>query len=295
MWSLGVVMFVMLFGYPPFYADQDKYGSETDERIFKLIQHGFSPVTKAGYGPHFPEAIPCSDSAKDLISKLLQMDPAKRWTASEALEHPWMTGEHASSLPLVGNVLHNLRTFQANYKFKQAVLTMMSSSLSEPEVDELKRTFQLIDENHDGTITQTELKKALQGSQQPGSVAAPGVQAMADIEGLIRMADYDGDGKLSYNELLLTCIQKRLAAKEERLWEAFCRLDLNNDGKVSVEELKQVLVRNERDAKELMREVDVDGDGMVSYEEFLAMWKAKEEEEKEKQVNANQAASGMVQ
>ena len=89
MWSLGVVMFVMLFGYPPFYADQDKYGAETDERIFKLISHGFQPITKAGYGPHFPASIPCSDSAKDLIAKLLQMDPAKRWSAEEALQHPW--------------------------------------------------------------------------------------------------------------------------------------------------------------------------------------------------------------
>ena len=180
--------------------------------------------------------------------------------------------------------------FQANYKFKQAVLTMMSSSLSEGEVEELKRTFKMIDENGDGTITQAELKKALQATNSTQSATQ---QTMHDIENLIKLADFDGDGKLSYNELLLTCIQKRLAAKEERLWEAFCRLDLNNDGKVSAEELRLVLVRNEKDAKELIKDVDVDGDGMVSYEEFLAMWR--EKEEKEEKAKEMQGAMPMVQ
>ena len=281
MWSLGVVMFVMLFGYPPFYADQEKYGAETDDRIFRLIQHGFSPVTKQGYGAHFPAAIPCSDSAKDLIAKLLQMDPVKRWTAAEALEHPWMTGEQASDAPVLTHVLTNLRNFQANYKFKQAVLTMMTSSLSETEVEELKKAFQTIDENHDGTITQAELRKALQSSASGND---------ASVAELIRLADVDGDGKLSYNELLLTCVQKRLAAKEDRLWDAFCRFDLNQDGKVSVEELKSVLAANERDVREWMSEVDVDGDGMVSYDEFLSMWKQREEKEETKRLVA--ASSG---
>ena len=50
-----------------------------------MIQAGFQPVTKAGYGAHFPAAIPASDSAKDLIAKLLTKDTAKRLTAAEAL------------------------------------------------------------------------------------------------------------------------------------------------------------------------------------------------------------------
>lgn len=63
----------------------------------------------------------------------------------------------------------------------------------------------------------------------------------------------------------------------QRIWEAFCKLDLNGDGKVSVEELENVLHQNRQDAKKLIAEVDVDGDGCVSYEEFITMWRSKEE------------------
>lgn len=76
LWSLGVVTFVMLFGYPPFYADTEQHGDRTDDVIFQLVCKGFQNVTKDGYGAHFPKAIPISDSAKDFISKLLTLDIA---------------------------------------------------------------------------------------------------------------------------------------------------------------------------------------------------------------------------
>ncbi len=106
-------MFVMLFGYPPFYADQEKHGAHTDNVIFQLVKKGFSPVTKDGYGAHFPKAIPCSDAAKDLMAKLLTTDTAKRITASEAIEHPWLTGEKADSKPRV-SVSSFMHAYQHN-------------------------------------------------------------------------------------------------------------------------------------------------------------------------------------
>ncbi len=79
-WSMGVVLFVMLFGFPPFYA-------ETNAGIYKAIQKGFTPEVKKGYGAWFPEAMPVSPGARDCLSKLLESDISKRMTAEEALNH----------------------------------------------------------------------------------------------------------------------------------------------------------------------------------------------------------------
>jgi len=260
LWSLGVVMFVMLFGYPPFYAEQD-------DAIFALVKKGFSHDTKDGFGAHFPKSIPVSDSAKDLMFKLLNLDTARRITAAEALEHPWLIGTTASATPLVATVINNLATFSAGCKFKQAVLTMMTDSLTAEELQQLKKTFAAIDENGDGSITLAELRKAFAKNASEMKGITEG-----DLEKLMKMGDVDGDGKLSYNELLQASVNKKLAAKEERLWEAFCKLDINKDGKVTADELSKLLGGDVSKAKEMIKEVDVDGDGIVSFDEFVEVW-----------------------
>jgi calcium-dependent protein kinase len=80
LWSMGVVTFVMLFGYPPFH-------DESDARILALVRKGFQPVVKPGWGAHFPAALPVSRAAMDFVARLMQTDIAKRMTAEEALSH----------------------------------------------------------------------------------------------------------------------------------------------------------------------------------------------------------------
>ncbi len=91
MWSMGVVTFVMIFGYPPFHDDSDAV-------IIQLIMQGFDPTVRPGFGAHFPESMPVSSGARDFISRLLELDVAKRMTAEEALAHRTFTGATA---PLV--------------------------------------------------------------------------------------------------------------------------------------------------------------------------------------------------
>jgi serine/threonine protein kinase len=71
MWSLGIIMFELLAGYSPFYP-------------YSACLH--EPVS-------FPKAVwsSVSSEAKDLVAKLLTLDPSKRITASQARAHPWFS------------------------------------------------------------------------------------------------------------------------------------------------------------------------------------------------------------
>ncbi len=84
MWSIGVLLFTLLFGFSPFW-------SQSVYETYRLItKHGFQPeIPTPNYSNSFPAYIQVSDDAKDLIIRLLKQDPVSRLSASEALAHPW--------------------------------------------------------------------------------------------------------------------------------------------------------------------------------------------------------------
>jgi len=79
MWSVGVIIYILLSGYPPFY-------DESPPKIFKKI-------TEAKYDFDDPVWEDISDLAKDLIKKLLIKDPNERLSAKKCLKHPWIAGQ----------------------------------------------------------------------------------------------------------------------------------------------------------------------------------------------------------
>jgi len=92
LWSLGVLIFELLYGYPPFDCDEEdlRDGDQTEnEIIFGKIKKGFNPVLKEGRGPWFNKEISISKEARNLLASLLESDPVKRASAAEALLSPW--------------------------------------------------------------------------------------------------------------------------------------------------------------------------------------------------------------
>jgi calcium-dependent protein kinase len=260
MWSYGIVMFIMLFGFPPFHG--------SDSSVKHGIQNGFSPITKDGWGPWFPSSINVSENAKDLISKLLDSDPAVRLTAHEALEHPWFS--EASNLPLPNIVLTNLETFTQNCKFKTVVLAAMAHALSEKDLASIRTAFREMDTNKDGSITVDELKRALtsQGVEESDS----------KISDILALVDVNGDGKLSYQEIVMSTVQKKLMAKEDRIYNTVRQLDVNHDGTLSPDEIETVLGKQD-DIKGMVAEIDKNGDGAIDYDEFVEMFLARSQQQ----------------
>jgi hypothetical protein len=86
--------------------------------------------------------------------------------------------------------------------------------------------------------------------------------------------DIDGTGKVSYSEFLAATIEAHGSIEEERIAEAFDRLDEDDTGFVTAENLRSFLGDEiaEDVIDEILDEADTDQDGQISYEEFLDLW-----------------------
>ncbi|XP_040269140.1 calcium/calmodulin-dependent protein kinase type 1D [Bufo bufo] len=105
-WSIGVIAYILLCGYPPFY-------DENDSKLFEQI-------LKADYEFDSPYWDDISDSAKDFISHLMEKDPNKRYTCEQALRHPWIAGDTALCKNIHESVSAQIRKNFAKSKWRQA-------------------------------------------------------------------------------------------------------------------------------------------------------------------------------
>ncbi len=87
LWSLGCIVFSMLFGFNPF----NPTSRAPHALVYANILKGFSGEVRPGYGNAFPEKMPVSNECRAFIRDLLVLDARGRMTVDEALQHPWMT------------------------------------------------------------------------------------------------------------------------------------------------------------------------------------------------------------
>ncbi|KAK2521878.1 Camk1g [Columba livia] len=105
-WSIGVITYILLCGYPPFYE-------ETESKLFEKIKDGYFEFES----PFWDDI---SASAKDFISHLLDKNPSTRFTCEEALRHPWINGNTALHRDIYPSVSAQIQKNFAKSKWRQA-------------------------------------------------------------------------------------------------------------------------------------------------------------------------------
>ncbi|KAH0449534.1 hypothetical protein IEQ34_020226 [Dendrobium chrysotoxum] len=257
-WSAGVILYILLCGVPPFWAETEQGVAQAIIR--SVIDFKRDPWPKV------------SDSAKDLVKKMLDPNPKRRLSAQEVLDHPWLqNAKKAPNVNLGETVRARLQQFSVMNKFKKRALRVVAEHLTVEEVAGIKEMFKKMDINNNGRITLEELKYGLHkhGHQIPD----------ADVQILMEAADVDGDGTLEYGEFVALSIHLQKLGNDEHLHKAFAFFDQNKSGFIEIEELRDALKEDlgsnsEEVINAIISDVDTDKDGKISYEEFAAMMKA---------------------
>jgi len=258
MWSIGVIMYVMLCGYPPFFGD-------TDADVLSKVRLGNFTFNAADWRN-------VSEDAKNLIRQLLKMNPRDRYTAQQALNHEWVKNKApaAKNVDLQSNFVDNLRGFRSQNKLKKAALHIIAGQLGEDQIKALRETFMALDGDGDGLLTAAEMKEGL---EKAGLKDIP-----PDLKQILESVDSDGSGVIDYTEFLAATLDKRSYVQEDVCWSAFRLFDKNGDGKISQEELRVVLddgdvqdMAGAQTIAQMMIEIDGNGDGHIDFEEFMTM------------------------
>ncbi|KAF2300694.1 hypothetical protein GH714_015192 [Hevea brasiliensis] len=280
MWSLGVIMYILLSGYPPFIAQSNRQKQQM------IIAGEFSFYEKTWRN--------ITSSAKQLITDLLQVDPDKRPSALDILNHPWVRGDLAKEEQMDPEIVSRLQSFNARRKLRAAAIASVWSStiflrtkklksllgshdLKEEEIENLRihftklcakgdnatlsefeevlkamnmssliplapRIFDLFDNNRDGTVDMREILCGFSSLRNS--------QGDAALRLCFQMYDTDRSGCITKEEVasLLTALPEDCLPADitepGKLDEIFDRMDANSDGKVTFDEFKAAMQRD---------------------------------------------------
>jgi len=257
-WSIGVITYILLCGYPPFYGDNDN-------QIFDSVRAGRFDFPS-------PDWDTISSAAKDFICSLLRKEPSKRLSASEALRHKWILEQtqhsskwRSSSVQYKSGRSVTFKNFVSMQKLKKAALGYIANNLSKAEVENLEGIFRKIDRSGNGIVTLKEVDDALENCNFPSDL-------QAELRRLREDLSLSGGSTINWRDFSAAMMDKSLARQEDKIRMAFehFKKSTADDKCLQISDLVDIF-GGEAQAREIMGEMGYGKDGRISYEEFHKM------------------------
>ena len=210
-----------------------------------------------------------SADAINFIKSLLNYDPLQRPSAEEALNNDWLNmDKNNSNIDLNQEIITNLSKFRTTLGLQKMTISFLANQVSvNEEIRKLKEEFDKFDLNKDGEISKEELIKYLEKLY-------PYQEAVERAEEIFKEIDFNNDGCINFSEFLTANFKKEKLLSEKTLLKTFNLLDLDGNGYITLEELKEsmpVEITSKLKWKALIEEVDKDGDNQISFNEFKEM------------------------
>jgi len=221
MWSLGIIMYILLCGYPPFFGD-------TDAQILSKVRAGIFSFNEADWKD-------VSEYAKQMIRDLLKMNQQQRLTVAQALSHEWLVQKAPKrQAPLKLRFTDSLRAYSQMNMLKRTMLQTMANQLDEEYTKPLVDTFMWLDRSGEGCISAQELLDGLKMiGYEPDEIPA-------DLEDIFAKVDVDGSGEITYTEWVAGTLESKIYTREEVIWGAFRIFDRKGVGRIGPNDLREL-------------------------------------------------------
>ena len=189
-----------------------------------------------------------------------------RLSAKEVLQHNWLNDneeEKKEKLVLDNFNKEKLKLYQNIPKLKKNILSLIVSKCCNQDIENLKNIFNQLDLTNCGNLSFEEFKQGL--------IKLTIENIEKDIQNIFKTNEVDCSDKINYIEFLIICINLKNYLTEEKLHDNCKLIDKNNNGKISKNELKEIL-NNHIDKKvidKIILDFDLNGEGLIDYNQFL--------------------------
>jgi calcium-dependent protein kinase len=241
-WSAGMVLHALLVGYLPSSKQLLGYESLTSGRSWEEV----------------------SRPARDLVTDLLQVDPAGRLTAARAAGHVWTRGAVSAALhpKQVNSMMQNFMSFHRSAKLKQAALTALAMQHMNQHLSGQREQFIAMDSDGNGRISKQEFINSI------ASASCLPPHEVHRWESVFDSIDTDGSQEIDYTEWLAAAMHEVASRSEQTLQAAFRVFDADGDGRIDESEFTRVLRLCPDQVAAMLPKFDVNGDGVIDFEEF---------------------------